>query len=163
MGYTTEFNGQITIEPALNTEEIKFIQAHNQTRRMLRSKGAYYISTGGDYGQASEDDITDYNASPEKQLSLWCGWTCTDDGTAIEWDGGEKFYSAAEWMKWLIEHILGNNPLAKPELPFLQGHTLNGEIIAQDEDMDEKWKLIVDSNTVMTARALTAYAEPEEV
>ncbi len=163
MGYTTEFNGHINVEPALNAEEIKFIQDHNKTRRMLRKNGPYYISTAGDYGQVREDDIIEYNAAPEKQLSLWCGWTCTDDGTAIEWDGGEKFYSAAEWMKWLIEHILGTEPLAKSVLPFLQGHTLSGEIFAQGEEMDDRWKLIVDSNTVMVAKSLAAYSEPEEI
>jgi hypothetical protein len=67
----------------------------------------------------------------------------TEDGHAIEWNGVEKFYSSAEWMAYLIEHFLGPIPKAKAELPFQQTHTLNGDILAQGEEISDRWKLIV--------------------
>jgi len=162
MGYTTEFSGQISIEPALNAQEIAWVQAHNYTRRMKREKGAYYVDSKNDYGQDHETDIIDYNQPPEKDLSLWCQWTCTDDGTRIEWDGGEKFYSAAEWMRWLIVHILGSNPFAKKELPFLQGHMLNGEIFAQGEDSEDLWVEYYLNGKMQREKAVISYEPFDE-
>lgn len=164
MGYTTEFDGHINIAPPLNAQEIKFIRDHNATRRMKRNNGAYYVGSTNNFGQDKEADIIEYNAPPEPQLSLWCGWTCNDEGTRIEWDGGEKFYSSAEWMKWLIEHILGDNPLAKTRtenMRFLQGHTLNGEIQAQGEESDDKWLLTVKDNKIFISNAITKYEAPQ--
>lgn len=163
MGYTTDFDGEIAISPPLNAEEIKFIQGHNKTRRMKRSKGPYYISAAGNCGQEREEDIIDYNSPPEDKLSLWCGWTCNDEGTCIVWDGNEKFYQSVEWMKWLIDHILGSNPLAKPSLPFLQGHTLNGQIKAQGEEPVDRWKLVVENNVVKVAYWVDVYTAPEAI
>lgn len=40
------------------------------------------------------------------------------DGTAIQWDGGEKFYASSEWMQYLIKHFFGFNAIAKHD--FLQ-------------------------------------------
>lgn len=51
-------------------------------------------------------------------------------------------------MVYLIQHFIGTNPQAKSELPFLQGHTLNGTISAQGEDPDDMWLLHVKDNTV---------------
>lgn len=149
MGYTTEYEGEIAIEPPLNAEEIAYFKKFNSTRRMKRGKGDYYVDGSGDFGQAREDDIEDYNSSGDMP-SLWCGWTCKDDGSAIIWDGGEKFYYGAEWMAWIIGHLFGEEPMAKPELPFLQGHQLNGVMFAQGEEPDDMWKLTVKDNGVFT-------------
>lgn len=53
----------------------------------------------------------------------------------------------------LSEHILGSNPLGKSEMPFLQGHVLNGEIEAQGEDIADRWKLVVTNNAVSVVEA----------
>lgn len=148
MGYTTEFNGQIKVDPPLNAEEIKFLQKFNETRRMRRALGPYYVDNAGFGGQDQEPDILNYNEPPDGQPSLWCQWRPTDDGKFIEWDGGEKFYESPEWMKYLIEHFLKPNAKAKSELEFLQGHTLNGEIEAQGEESNDRWILSVENNVV---------------
>lgn len=67
--------------------------------------------------------------------SMYCQWVPTTNGDAIEWNGGEKFYGSLEWMRYLIEN-------------FLQSYTLNGEIIAQGEDMMDRWLLVVKDNKV---------------
>jgi len=148
MGYTTDFDGFIEVIPALSALEIEFLNKFSDTRRMDREKGPYYIDGGGFGGQDRESDVRDYNNPPEGQPGLWCQWVPNGDGTAIEWDGKEKFYDSPEWMAYLIKHFLGTNPLAKAELPFLQGHTLNGTIAAQGEDPSDMWLLHVVDNQV---------------
>jgi hypothetical protein len=163
MGYTTEFYGSIEITPPLNVEEINWLKKHNQTRRMLRGKGPYFVDGTGDFGQNKDDDVINLNEPPEPQLSLWCQWLASEDGTTIKWDGGEKFYQSAEWMKWLIEHILGPDPRAKGQLPFLQGHTLSGVIYCKGEDSDDVWRLIVEDRVVYTQQAALVYGRKDRV
>lgn len=152
MGYTTEFKGHVTIVPPLNVEELTFLKKFNETRRMNRTKGPYFVDGTGYAGQGHDDDIIDFNEPPEGQPGLWCKWEPTDDGTAIQWDGAEKFYDSDTWMKYLIDHFLRPGCVAKAELPFLQGnHIVNGEIQAQGEDPDDRWVLWVKNNIVATA------------
>jgi hypothetical protein len=149
MGYTTEFSGKVEVSPPLNAEEIAFLNKFSETRRMHRANGPYFVDGGGLMGQAREVDIIDYNTPPAGQPGLWCHWISTEDGTAIEWDGSEKFYDASEWMEYLIDHFLKPGAIAARQLPFLQAnHTVNGVIKAQGEDIDDRWKLIVTDNVV---------------
>jgi hypothetical protein len=165
MGYTTDFSGEISIEPPLSAEEIAFLTKFNCTRRMRRGKGPYYVDGGGFMGQGddTDTDILDGNSPPEGQPGLWCQWEPSDDGTVIQWDGGEKFYNAAEWMAYLVEHFIGAAPLAKRELPFLEGHVCNGEILAAGEDPDDRWMLVVKNNRVTVRNATISYGPDEDV
>ena len=140
MGYTTTFDGEVTIDPPLNQEEIQFLTEFSQSRRMDRKEGPYELEDG---------NVLNYNKPPEGQPGLWCDWVPTPDGEAIVWNEGEKFYKSVEWMQYLIDHFLKPNAIAKDALPFLQAnHTLNGEIFAQGEDPDDTWKLVVTDNFV---------------
>lgn len=164
MGYTTEFSGQIDITPPLSEEEIAYLKKFNRTRRMNSTKGPYYVDRGGDFGQSHDADVIAYNDPPEGQPGLWCQWTPTDDGMAIEWDGGEKFYDSPEWMQYLIDHFIGHAPIAGPQLPFLKTHTLNGRIEAEGEEAGDRWLLIVENNVVKVANAnAVTYGEPVAV
>lgn len=160
MGYTTEFYGQITIDPPLDADEIAYLTKFSESRRMLCTQGPYYVDRGGCMGQNSGPEVLDHNRPPAGQPGLWCQWVPTADGTAVEWDGGEKFYDAAEWMAYLMGHFLAPGAYAKSELPFLRGHTCNGRIEAFGEDRDDTWVLIVNNNVVSTAR-VTARMDPE--
>jgi len=153
MGYTTSFDGQVKIVPPLNKEEIEYLQKFNHTRRMNRSNGPYYVDGSGDFGQGKDPDVISYNDPPAGQPGLWCQWRPTDDGQYLEWDGGEKFYNSPEWMKYIIDHFMEPSPTAKDTLPFLQTHILNGEIEAQGEDNDDRWRLIVENNVVSVSHA----------
>tara|TARA_R110000787_G_scaffold36714_6_gene93558 strand:- start:2811 stop:3290 length:480 start_codon:yes stop_codon:yes gene_type:complete len=158
MGYTTDFEGQIAIVPSLNKREIEYMQRFNATRRMNRSKGPYFADRGADgFGQDGQHDVIEYNNPPEGQPSLWCGWTVSDDGKFIEWDGGEKFYHSPQWMTYIIKHFLGANPVAGAEMGFLKGHKLNGEIYAQGEESDDMWKLTVKNNKVTVQQGTVEY------
>jgi hypothetical protein len=167
MGYTTEFSGEIAIVPPLNAEEIEFINKFASSRRVQRTQGPYYVEDD-DCGKLKPgsnsfggEGVTDMNSPPEGQPGLWCQWIATDDGAAITWDGGEKFYHSEEWMRYIITHFLGFAPMAKAKHPqefaFLQGHTLNGEIEAQGEDADDMWKLIVADNVVSAKSGRKVY------
>ena len=157
MGYTTYFTGQVNVEPPLSAEEIDYLKKFNESRRMDREKGPYYVNGSGFMGQGRDSDVRNHNSPPAGQPGLWCQWVPNEDGTAIEWDEGEKFYSADEWMVYIIEHFIGSDPKAKSELPFLQGHTCNGEIFADGEESDDLWKIQVDDNVVTTKAGRVTY------
>lgn len=148
MGYTTEYSGTINIEPALNAQEIAYINKFIETRRMKRTKGPYYI--GDNPYDMGGVDVLDINNPDPSQPGLWCHWQASEDGTYIAWDGGEKFYYGKEWMEYYMEHFIGDTPKAAKEYPFFTGHKCNGVIKAQGEDMDDRWKLIVKDNVVTT-------------
>lgn len=155
MGYTTYFDGGVTIDPPLNAAEVAYLKKFNETRRMDRSGGPYFVDGTGFAGQGHDADIRDFNRPPAGQPSLWCGWEPTEDGKFIEWDGGEKFYYSDEWMKYLVTHFLMPNAEASkgddPQFAeFTFDHVVNGTIAAQGEESDDRWDLIVEDNVVKT-------------
>jgi hypothetical protein len=151
MGYRTYFEGSISITPPLSHEEIAYLKTFAGTRRMNRREGPYFAKDDGDLGQSRTPGIINFNEPPEGQPGLWCQWVPTDDGTELEWDGGERFYDAPEWMMYLIDHFLRPDCLAALKVPgIVGGHILNGTIKAQGEEMNDRWLLIVKNNKVTT-------------
>lgn len=74
------------------------------------------------------------------QPGLWCQWIVTDElgeGHFLIWDGGEKFYNYIEWLKYYIEHFFNK-----------WGVMLNGEVVWQGEEMDDRGKIVVENNEV---------------
>lgn len=157
MGYTTRFTGRITIEPPLNAHEITYLRKFAETRRMHRERGPYFVDGTGVFGQNRDPDIIDLNRPDPTQPGLWCQWVPTEDGGALVWDEGEKFYDAAEWMQYLIDHFLRD--MAKARLHFVASgdsqfakfafnHVCNGTIEAQGEHPNDRWRLVVTDNVV---------------
>lgn len=142
---------------------------------MKRKAGPYFVEGSGFRGQGHDDDVIDHNGPPDDQPGLWCQWEPTADGRFIVWDGGEKFYSAPEWMKYLIDHFLKPGAEAQqlvdgiqdkvptPFTHFTFNHTLNGEIFAQGEDPDDRWVLVVKDNEVSVASAEITYRDPRPI
>ncbi len=160
MGYTTEFEGSVTIEPPLNEKEIEYLNKFADVRHMDRKKGPYYVGSTEDFGQGQDDDIIDYNSPDSSQPGLWCQWVVGNNPDSIFWDGNEKFYAAAEWMQYLIDHFIGKNPLAKlnsKDFDFLQGHSVNGEFLATGEEEGDHWKIIVKDGIVTTKQGHVVY------
>lgn len=162
MGYTTEFSGEIEIEPPLNDFEVGFLQDFSNTRRMNRTNGPLFVRSQGFRGQDDAPDIVDYNSPPKDQPGLRCHWITNTFGDFLEWDGGEKFYSSEEWMEYLIDNLF--SPEAKeyvtahidedPRLKnFTFDHVFNGVIDAQGEDPEDMWKLVVEDNKVRVRHA----------
>jgi len=162
MGYTTDFEGHVTITPPLNHEEVEYLNKFADTRRMKRTKGPYYVDNAGFAGQDNEDDILDYNCPDDSQPSLWCQWNPSDDGTKIEWDGSEKFYSSETWMAYLIDNFLKPGALAStvddPQFDgFTFDHVVNGDIYAQGEDANDMWILSVVDNETQVRQGHVVY------
>ena len=167
MGYTTDFSGRFELDKPLAPKMKKFLTMFNETRRMKRNvdeafgyDGEFFVFGTGSYGQDHDSTIVDFNQQPSTQPSLWCQWVPNEDGTAIEWDGGEKFYAYSEWLFYLITKILAPN-----------GYTLNGTVIWQGEETGDVGKIHVvnnvvtvapwdDEETVLTAENVSTYQYP---
>lgn len=126
-------------------------------------EGAYYVGSGSlnpdtptkeklgwdaSCGQLKTEDIKDYNCPPEGQPGLWCQWTPSEDGGALVWDDGEKFYAYEEWIRYLINHFL------KP-----WGYVVNGEVEWVGEDRDDRGKIVITANVVEAFVGRTTYDE----
>lgn len=158
MGYTTEFDGTIKIEPVITEELKEYINNFSSTRRMKRDneklmvlfkgeggfdgsygkEGEYFVGSKENYGQTRDASVVDFNTPPETQPGLWCQWIVNDAGE-LEWDGNEKFYCGYDWMKYIVENFLAP-----------KGYICNGEIFADGEEGGDEWKINVDDNVVTT-------------
>ena len=166
MGYTTDFKGSVSVTPPLNPYEIAYLKRFADTRRMHRRNGPYFTGSGF-AGQDHEADIVDYNSPPPEQFSLWNHWVSNEYGTTIEWDGGEKFHNADEWMTYIIDTFLKPGATVAAELAspvpgrvyaeefdhFTFDHVVNGTIEAQGEDAEDRWRLVVTANVVTKQQA----------
>lgn len=160
MGYTTDFTGEFTLDRPLAPEHRAYLKKFNETRRMQRDpqiaatlpdpiraatglpigpEGDYFVGGLGFMGQDGDPSVVNHNAPPNSQPCLWCQWTPNDDGTAIQWDEGEKFYEYTEWLWYLIENFL------KP-----WGYTLNGSVRWQGEDFGDRGVITVKNNDIAT-------------
>lgn len=97
-------------------------------------------------GQRHDASVVEYNDSPTGQPGLWNHWIPNEEGTAIEWDGGEKFYEYIAWLEYIIKHFL------KP-----WGKTLNGEVEWEGEDSSDIGKIIVEDNVVTAKEGRVVY------
>lgn len=159
MGYTTDFNGEFMLDKPLAPEDLDFLNKLNQTRRMKRNvgpefgvDGEFYVAGDGDNYLLSDDElkpsnIVNHNTPPNTQPGLWCGWRPNDNGTAIEWDGGEKFYEYVAWIQYLITKILAP-----------RGYSLTGDVHWQGEDSDDKGKIVIKNNKVKVLNGYTYFS-----
>ena len=158
MGYTTYFDGEFVLDNPLSKEHFEYMKAFSQTRRMKRSsqkalkipdplreavdlpiglEGGYFVGNTNNFGQESDDSVTNSNISPKEQPGLWCQWTPSEGGSAIVHDEGEKFYFYIEWIEYLIKHFIE---------PW--GYKLNGEVYWRGEEDDDMGKIFIDENEV---------------
>ncbi len=130
MGYDTTFTGKVTVEPPLSAAEVAFLKQFSRERHEGPTFPGYY-----------------------------CQWVAIEDGTAIEWDGGEKFYDSVEWMMHIIKNFLGpgirvtagRTPETKALEVLTRNHVLNGVIDAEGEQRGDIWRLVVKDNKVSRA------------
>jgi hypothetical protein len=168
MGYTTDFSGQFTLDKPLAANHLAYLQKFAETRRMKRNAtitatredntrilagisdvgvdAEFFVGAGGMAGQESTGDVVDYNRPPSTQPGLWCQWIPTSDGTAIEWDGGEKFYDYVEWIEYLIANFF------KP-----WGYVLNGSVEWSGEDREDVGVIEIANNEVNVKQGHIVY------
>ena len=151
MGYDTTFQGQFDVTPALRPEHVDYLRAFSETRRMtwderaktlpdpIREMVGLPFGVDGAYFVSQDESLVLVNYCPPfEQPSLWCQWVPTDDGTAIEWDGVEKFYDYVAWLEYLIEHFFA---------PW--GYVLNGVVDYQGEEISDHGSIVVENNVVV--------------
>lgn len=160
MGYTTDFVGQFDISPPLQECHKAYLTKFSETRRMKRNEivamgmddpvrkaadlptgkeGKFFVGGLGSYGQGDDKSVVNHNEPPVGQPGLWCGWVPNSDGTALEWNGVEKFYNYITWLKYLINQFL------KP-----WGYTVNGEVDWRGEELSDIGRIVVKDNFVST-------------
>lgn len=158
MGYHTDFEGAFTLDKPLTEAQRTYLNKFASTRRMHRSEskvaelpdpvreavglpvgldGGYYVGGTGFMGQDNDDSVNDHNHEPLGQPGLWCQWVPNEDGTCIEWDGGEKFYHYVPWIKYIITHFLR---------PW--GYTLNGTVSFRGENFNDVGDIVITNNEV---------------
>jgi hypothetical protein len=169
MGYHTDFHGSFDLNKPLSTEHKAYLEAFALNRRMKRNAavaenlpdpvrlaaglpigvdGAYFVNGKGFCGQDNDDSVIESNYPPTGQPGLWCQWVPSNDGTAIVWDGGEKFYEYVEWIEYLIENFF------KP-----WGYVLDGEVEWVGEDPNDRGLIVVKNNVVKTKVAKITFEE----
>lgn len=160
MGYTTDFTGEFKLDRPLAPAHQAYLTKFNETRRMRRDpqiaaklpdpvreavelplgpEGDFFVGGAGFMGQDGDDSVVNHNSPPNSQPGLWCQWRPNDDGTAIVWDEGEKFYEYTEWLWYLIETFL------KP-----WDYKLNGTVRWQGEDSNDRGAIVVKNNNIST-------------
>lgn len=143
---------------ALTKEQAAYLRQFSRTRRMKRDPGiastypdpireavglpigdeaGYFVGGEGSFGQAHDASVQDYNRPPRSQPGLWCQWVPNDDGSAILWNGAEKFYSYVSWIRYLIVHFLA---------PW--GYLLDGEVVWQGEEESDQGIIRIQENKV---------------
>jgi len=167
MGYQTVFDGEFKLNKPLKKKQIEYLKKFAETRRMKRNsieteklpdpvrkavklpigvEGGYFVGDTEDFGQGRTPDIIDYNSPPNGQPGLWNQWVPNEDGTAITWDGGEKFYSYVEWLRYIIGHFLA---------PW--GYVLNGEVTWSGEEQGDVGIIICKNNKVAVKHGKIVY------
>jgi hypothetical protein len=100
-------------------------------------EGEFFVDGAGFAGQDKESSIVDYNDPPSTQPGLWCQWRPNIEGTHLEWDGNEKFYSYIPWLKYIVEKILA---------PC--GYSISGTVFWQGEDPNDTGNIWVKDNVI---------------
>lgn len=122
MGYTTTFNGQFDLNKPLDYETKAQLSMFAEER----------------HEQSEEPDVPGY----------YCQWVPNDDGTAIEWDGQEKFYEYIAWIHYLVDNFL------KPK-----GYILNGEVDWRGEDDYDLGMIRIRDNKITALEGKITYKE----
>lgn len=152
MGYDTRFWGTIAIDPPLNNHERAHLVEFASTGLSATVTKSPNPSATPPVTIAAEHNLPD----------SYCQWIPHDAGTALEFDQEEKFYYASDWLAYLIDTFLKPGARLQQDLArrspgyefapalehFTFDHLCNGEIDAQGEDADDRWRLIVRDNIV---------------
>jgi len=149
MGYTTNFTGKFNITPSLLPEDNTFLNNFASTRRVARNLGPEYGIEGEfcvEDGGWADNTVINYNRPPSTQPGLYCQWIPTEDGTALVWDGNEKFYNYVEWLRYLIDTILAP-----------RGYILSGDCVWEGESSDDMGKISVDNNVITVKKGRVVY------
>lgn len=122
MGYTTNFNGELQLNrPLTHQEWLELKQLANYEKAVYEA----------------------YTETPDTIPDSYLQWEPNESGTAIVWNGEEKFYDYIHWLRWLIKHYMKPHDLV-----------LNGILHWQGEDMKDRGVLMAQDNRVTTRKLI---------
>lgn len=155
MGYTTDIIGHAEVDPPLNVAEADYLAAFAESRRWQRPGGPYVVPPHPLLDEPKPDlEVDDsYNWPHGGQPSLWCHWVPAGRGRLLAYDGHEKFYAPADWMRYLIDHFLAPGAEASrsgdPAFDqFTFDHHVDGMLAARRRDSGRLWLIRVVDNVV---------------
>ncbi|HEY3994269.1 MAG TPA: hypothetical protein VGM01_15475 [Ktedonobacteraceae bacterium] len=80
-----------------------------------------------------------HNVPPPGVPGFWCHWEPNIEGTALQWNGIEKFGYYSRWLQFLLEHFL---------VPW--GYRLDGQVYWRGEHQNDRGVIIVINNEITT-------------
>ncbi|MFC1707771.1 hypothetical protein ACFL59_13315 [Planctomycetota bacterium] len=116
----------------------------------LGVEAEFFVAGKGFAGQDPDPSVVDPNSPPRTQPGLWCQWVPNPEGTALVWDGIEKFYDYVEWLKYLIASML------KP-----WGYTIDGHVLWHGERWNDTGVIHVIRNDVTAKEQHWDPADPD--
>ena len=113
LGYTTIWNGYLSIHPPLPPTVTRYIACFSGRRHVLmqpRHEGSGEFAFDsllpqGDGDDGNIQDVLDFNAPPPSQPVVWCDWQVDPLGTTLT-ISRPRNYRSAEWLKYLIEKFI---------------------------------------------------------
>jgi hypothetical protein len=157
MGYSTDFEGSFEFSKPLTVAQYKYLVKFAETRHVkkflkmtetLPSKELKELNDLGlDIGLACEyylgdrGEVKDSNVPPATQPGLYCQWVPNEDGTELQWDGGEKFYHYVEWLEYYIKNFFNRWDIK-----------LNGKVEFWGERGGDHGFIIVNDNVVSVVK-----------
>jgi hypothetical protein len=172
MGYSTDFEGSFKLDRPLSEAHSAYLKAFSSTRRMKRDPkkaaviddrvrcdaglsvgvdGEFFVGGSGPFGQGYDASVLKHNDPPSTQPGLWCQWVPNEDGTAIEWDGSEKFYDYVEWIRYIVKSFI---------VPW--GYMMNGRVTWRGEEHLDVGVIVVKNNVVSEHKGIAAMAKANE-
>lgn len=167
MGYTTWFEGGFTPNKPFKKEFINYINAFSEKRHEPRdveiikrsdpdwSKhcldgnlgpyGMYYVGSFNG-GIVDRSSVKGYTCP-----GYWCDWFINEKTGAVEWNETENFYEYTDWLIFLIKNFF------EPA-----GYILNGGILWEGEDNEDRGKISVVNNKVSEFLGEIIYEDERE-
>jgi len=162
MGYHTDIDGVLKIEPALTGRQLSYLREFHDVRHVRRRveiavnrpdevrmranlpigvEGAYAVSLS-----ENSDGAFDYNNPPQGQPHVWCPWTVDLDGESLFVpEGYENPHEYVEWLRWLIGNV------------FAHWHRkVTGSVTYQGEEPDDFGRITVTHDDQGPIVAVTA-------
>ncbi|HEY3692100.1 MAG TPA: hypothetical protein VGL46_17685 [Pseudonocardiaceae bacterium] len=161
----THFWGSITVDPPLNEHETTYLKekvagdwdAHPRGPYRTRPAESAVTANAIHRGRSA----TDAPALPAQNVpALYCDWVLADDGTTLGIAERETYNDPAGWARYLIDTFLRPGAVLQhdlahrlagwdypPELDYFSfDHVCNGEVDAQGQQRDDRWRIAVRDN-----------------
>ena len=155
MGLHIELMGRISVTPRLNPGEVEYLRALAWAGPARDGTDPYAVPAHPrlDVLLRKADPGSDRRLRVDGEPPMGCGWSPCVRGCCIAWSGQEKFYYPADWLRFLVEHLLGPDARAKGEVsPDLDGftfdHSLDGVVAVSCAETEEFWLIVAKDNEI---------------